>query len=92
MSVTLCNMLGIQYSLWQSRALSLASLPGAAHRSNKVLLFSKKWYFRFSWISLKEARERYLQMSQNDVNQRASLSQSTKQSVVCGIDELTLAL
>jgi hypothetical protein len=33
--------------------------PGAAQRSNKTLLFSKKPYFLFSWISLNAALARY---------------------------------
>ena len=35
-------------------------LPGAAHRSSKVLLLSRKLYFRLSWMSLNAARDRYL--------------------------------
>lgn len=33
--------------------------PGAAQRSSRTLLFSRKPYFLLSWISLKAARARY---------------------------------
>ncbi len=35
--------------------------PGAAHRSSRARHFPRKLNLRFSWTSLKAARERYLQ-------------------------------
>ena len=60
------RLLYIVLDLVTCRVYTGVSVPGAAHKSSKVLLLSKKWYLRFSWISLNEARERYLRCVKQD--------------------------